>query len=56
MSVPLERAEKTFHTFMIAFIAVFLSVFIILNIFLHFIVIESVKKFHELHMMSAWAR
>ncbi len=44
MSVPLARAEQTLHTFMIALFIVFLSVFIILNIFLHFIVIKPVKE------------
>jgi len=44
MSVPLARADATFHTFMIALFIVFLSVFLILNIFLHFIVIKPVKE------------
>lgn len=54
MSVPLDRADKTFHTFMYSLAAVFVLVFVILNVLLHLIVIEPVKKIsavaHEVSM------
>ena len=54
MSVPLQRASKTFHTFMYALAGVFVLVFVILNALLHLIVIEPVKKIsavaHEVSM------
>jgi methyl-accepting chemotaxis protein len=43
MSLPLERAEKTFMTFMIALIGIFVVIAIILNLLLHFIVIKPVR-------------
>lgn len=43
MSLPLQRAEKTFITFMSALVAVFVIVGIILNLMLHFIVIKPVR-------------
>lgn len=43
MSLPLQRAEKTFITFMSALVAVFVLVGIILNLMLHFIVIKPVR-------------
>ncbi len=42
MSLPLERAEKTFYTFLILIIAAFILVIILLNILLHFIVIKPI--------------
>jgi len=44
MSVPLKRAEQTFITFMILLGAVFLLLVVLLNIMLHFVVIQPVKK------------
>lgn len=40
MSLPLERAEKTFYSFLISIISVFVVIGILLNILLHFIVIK----------------
>lgn len=44
MSIPLERAEKTFQTFMLALAVVFIIVFIIMNLLLQFIIIKPMKK------------
>lgn len=44
MSLPLARADHTFHTFMTALAIVFIGVFIILNLLLQFIVIQPIKK------------
>lgn len=48
MSLPLERADKTFITFMISLGAVFVGVFIVLNILLQFIVIQPVKNMSQI--------
>ena len=40
MSLPLQRAEKTFYSFLIAIVSVFVVIGILLNILLHFIVIK----------------
>lgn len=54
MSLPLARANDTFQTFMLALAAVFVGVFIILNLLLQFIVIQPVKEIsriaHEVSM------
>lgn len=54
MAIPLARAEKTFETFMAALVAVFIGVFVILNLLLQFIVIKPLKKLsaiaHEVSM------
>lgn len=42
MSLPLERAEKTFYTFLMLIISAFVLVMILLNILLHFIVIKPI--------------
>lgn len=44
MSVPLDRAEKTFNTFMFSLGAVLFVVFVILNVLLQVIVIKPVRK------------
>lgn len=44
MSLPLARADNTFHTFMTALATVFIGVFIILNLLLQFFVIQPIKK------------
>jgi len=44
MSVPLERAQQTFITFMILLGGVFLLLLVLLNIMLHFVVIQPVKR------------
>ena len=43
MSLPLERAQQTFITFMIALVSIFLLIAIILNLLLHFVVIKPVR-------------
>jgi protein-histidine pros-kinase len=47
MSVPLERAQQTFLTFMILLSAVFLLLLVLLNIMLHFVVIRPVVRIAE---------
>lgn len=48
MSIPLERAQNTFATFMISLVLVLLSAFILLNLLLEYIVIKPVKKLSEI--------
>ena len=43
MSLPLERAEKTFYIVMISLVGVFALFAVILNLLLHFIVIKPVR-------------
>lgn len=43
MSLPLQRAEATFYTFMLALVGIFALITIILNMLLHFIVIKPVR-------------
>ena len=47
MSLPLERAEKTFYTFLILIIGVFVLVAILLNILLQYIIIKPIIKISE---------
>jgi len=42
MSLPLDRAQKTFYTFLILIISAFVLVMILLNVLLHFIVIKPI--------------
>ncbi len=44
MAIPLARAHKTFNAFMIILGAVFASIWAVLNIFLHFIIIKRINK------------
>lgn len=44
MSVPLQRADETFKVFMGSLVAVFVLLGVLLNIMLHFIVIEPLKN------------
>ena len=44
MSIPVQRAEKTFHTFMISIGLVFISIIVVLNILLNYVVIQPVKN------------
>ena len=44
MSVPLQRAEETFRTFMVSLVGVFLAIIVILNILLHYIVVRPVQR------------
>ncbi|MBE2293914.1 MAG: DUF3365 domain-containing protein [Phycisphaerales bacterium] len=48
MSVPLERARRTFTTFMILLGGVFVLLLLLLNILLHFVVIRPVKRMSEI--------
>ncbi|WP_119459041.1 c-type heme family protein [Rhodospirillaceae bacterium SYSU D60014] len=48
MSVPLEKADKTFMVFMAVLTAVFAVVMIILNVLLHYVVIKPVVKISEM--------
>lgn len=44
MAVPLERAEKVFHTFLAGLGAIFLLLLVLLNLLLHFAVIRRVRR------------
>jgi protein-histidine pros-kinase len=48
MSVPLDRARKTFTTFMLLLGGVFLLLLALLNILLHFVVIRPVVRMAEI--------
>jgi len=54
MSVPLERAEKTFWTFTLALGMVMVGIIVVLNVLLHLIVIAPVRRMssiaHEVSM------
>jgi protein-histidine pros-kinase len=54
MSVPLERAEKTFWTFTLALGMVMIGIIVVLNVLLHLIVIAPVRRMssiaHEVSM------
>ena len=47
MAVPLERAQRTFIFFMGAIVAVFVVLFLILNLALHFMVIKRVVRISD---------
>jgi protein-histidine pros-kinase len=47
MSLPLERADKALQFFMISLTAIFIFIWLLLNILLHFVVIKPVKKMAE---------
>lgn len=48
MSVPIAKAEKAFYTFMVSLVGIFLAIFVLLNIMLHFVVIRPLS-----HMAQA---
>ena len=48
MSLPIAKADKTFYTFMGSLVAIFLVLFIILNLMLHFVVVRPLS-----HMAQA---
>ncbi|MBK7985048.1 MAG: DUF3365 domain-containing protein [Candidatus Competibacteraceae bacterium] len=48
MAVPLARAQKTFTTFMVLLGGVFLLLLILLNILLHFVVIQPVVRIADI--------
>jgi protein-histidine pros-kinase len=44
MSVPIQRANETFRTFILSLTGIFLATFVLLNAMLHFMVIRPVTK------------
>jgi HAMP domain-containing protein len=48
MSVPIERANLTFRTFMLSLTAIFLATFVLLNLMLHAMVIRPVTRLSAL--------
>jgi len=48
MSVPIQRANETFRTFMLSLTAIFLTTFVLLNLMLHAMVIRRVTKLSAL--------
>lgn len=48
MSVPLARAEKTFHVFMISLVGIFVAIGVVLNLMLWAMVIRPVTKLSKL--------
>ncbi len=44
MAIPIARADATFNAFMIILAAVFASIWLVLNVFLHLIIIKRVNK------------
>ena len=44
MSIPIARADKTFKTIMIAMCGVFVALFLLLNVMLHFLVLKPAKN------------
>jgi methyl-accepting chemotaxis protein len=44
MAIPIARADATFSAFMIILGGVFATIWIVLNVFLHFIIIKRVNK------------
>jgi hypothetical protein len=43
MSIPIDRADKTFRTIMITMCGVFIALFLLINVMLHFLVLKQVK-------------
>lgn len=48
MSVPLARAEKTFHVFMVSLVGIFVAIGVVLNLMLWVMVIRPVTKLSKL--------
>jgi len=48
MSVPIERANQTFRTFMLSLTAIFLATFVLLNVMLYAMVIRRVTRLSAL--------
>jgi len=44
MSVPIQRANETFRTFMLSLTSIFLATFVLLNVMLHMMVIRPVTR------------
>jgi protein-histidine pros-kinase len=47
MEVPLAKAERAFHTFMGSLAAVFVAVFLVLNIMLSWMIVRPIRKMSE---------
>ena len=47
MSVPMQRAQKALYTFMASLAGVFVFVWVLLNVLLHFVVIRPIKVMAE---------
>jgi HAMP domain-containing protein len=47
MDVPLAKAERAFNTFMLSLAAVFVSVFVVLNIMLSWLIIRPIRRMSE---------
>lgn len=47
MDVPLRKAERAFTTFMISLAAVFLSVFVVLNVMLSWLIVRPIRRMSE---------
>lgn len=47
MDVPLAKADRTFTTFMASLAAVFLSVFIVLNVMLSWLIVRPIRRMSE---------
>ncbi len=44
MAVPIARADKTFTAFMIILVVVFVAIWLVINIFLHLIIVKRVNR------------
>ena len=44
MSLPLHRADQAFQFFIVSLVGIFLFIWVLLNIMLHFVVIKPIKK------------
>ncbi len=44
MAIPIARADKTFYTFMIILGGVFLAIWLVMNVLLHFIIIKRINE------------
>ena len=47
MAIPIERAKKTFYTFMIILGSVFLAIWLVMNLLLHLIIIKRINHIAE---------
>jgi protein-histidine pros-kinase len=47
LSVPMQRAQKALYTFMASLAGVFVFVWVLLNVLLHFVVIRPIKLMAE---------
>ncbi|MEZ0307743.1 MAG: DUF3365 domain-containing protein [Ramlibacter sp.] len=47
MDVPLQKAERAFNTFMISLAAVFMAVFVVLNIMLSWLIVRPIRRMSQ---------